>query len=111
MVDSDGAGSPQMLQKRAVERFICPHGHGRSVPDRLLLVLELGGIGELNEDGAPNAAMPSSSGGAAGEIGTALDDDCAIAGLPDGFLPRRLWTATRITTRMTIPPTPTIVHI
>src|SRR5258708_11843596 len=35
-VGGGGAGSPQMLQERAVERFICPHCHGPSVPERTL---------------------------------------------------------------------------
>jgi len=33
LVGGAGAGSPQILQKRALARFICPHGHGRRVPE------------------------------------------------------------------------------
>ncbi|HEY7418615.1 MAG TPA: hypothetical protein VH593_25785, partial [Ktedonobacteraceae bacterium] len=40
-VGGSGAGSPQTLQKRALERFICPHGQGR----RLAVVVDCGDCG------------------------------------------------------------------
>src|SRR5437667_8286917 len=39
-VEGGGAGSPHTLQYCAVERFRCPQGHGRNVPD-----IVMGGTG------------------------------------------------------------------
>jgi hypothetical protein len=33
IVGGGGAGSPQMLQNRALARFICPQGQGRNAPE------------------------------------------------------------------------------
>ena len=54
-VGGSGAGSPQMLQKRAFERFICPHGQGRRLA---VFVVDCAGCC----DGPPNGASEDCGG-------------------------------------------------
>src|SRR5579863_473210 len=130
MVGGGGAGSPQMVQKRALARLMCPQGQGRSVPDVPIVATEApegvlaGCIGDCPGRsvvaGAPNADKSSACCGVpcgrcacwfcparGGE-----DTDDGNAGMAVLLLLRRCTAKTRRVSKartMTVPPT-TMAH-
>src|SRR5579884_3206312 len=100
LIGGCGAGSPQMLQKRALGRFICPQGQTRNVVKvpELPFIGPLGGTGGTPRgnvcegcagapgekgdcDGAPNADIPLLPVGDPAVTGGIPDEFCAAAAL------------------------------